>query len=206
MQPREYPFRNSLFWIGLQRFLRIMMIVCSILSTGCMVYAVIWRYFFQGNFYGSDEVIMLFAFWLYFMGAAYGSFENTHIKADLLQVYIHNLRTKDTVALIAQLLTVAVNTVILIWATEYFFSEIEKWGLSTALKIPLIIPKSSVFFGILLMEFYHVYYLICDIIAFRKFGVFSQPQPGDFVTESFKKRYPDCTVPLKQNINKKEAD
>ena len=61
------------------------MIIGSIASTGCMVYSVVLRYCFKQNFYGSDEVIMLFAFWLYFMGAVYGSYENSHIKADLLK-------------------------------------------------------------------------------------------------------------------------
>ena len=78
---------------------------------------------------------MLFAFWLYFMGAVYGSYEDSHIKADLLNVYIRNMRCKDGLALISQALTVLVNTIVLIWAAKYFSGEIAKWGLSTSLKI-----------------------------------------------------------------------
>ena len=165
-----------------------------------MVYSVVLRYVFKGNFYGSDEVIMLFAFWLYFMGAVYGSYENSHIKADLLNVYIKNMRKKDAVALLGQFLTIVVNTIVLVWAIRYFGSEIAKGGLSTGLKIPLVIPKSAVFFGFLLMEFYHVVYFIKNTLAFIRKGYFSEPQDGDYVTDALKAKFPECSAPTKAEV------
>lgn len=197
MSSRSFALTQSKGWKGLAWLIKWLMIACSIISTGCMVYSVVLRYVFKGNFYGSDEVIMLFAFWLYFMGAVYGSYENSHIKADLLNVYIKNMRKKDAVALLAQLLTIVVNTLVLIWATRYFSSEIAKGGLSTGLKIPLVIPKSAVFFGFLLMEFYHVVYFIQHLISYIRNGYFSEPQEGDYVTEAFKAKFPECSAPTK---------
>ena len=162
-----------------------------------MVWAVIKRYFFKGNLYGSDEIIMLFAFWLYFMGAVYGSYEDSHIKADLLNVYIRNMRCKDGLALISQALTVLVNTIVLVWAAKYFSGEIAKWGLSTSLKIPLVIPKASVFFGFLLMEFYHVYYLQRNLRTYLREGYYTRPVPGDYVSDRLKEKYPAITLPNK---------
>lgn len=181
-------------------------------STACMVYSVILRYVFKGNFYGSDEVIMLFAFWLYFMGAAYGSFEDSHIKADLLSVYLKDMHIKDLFTIISEFLTVIVNTIVLSWATRFFFSEIAKWGLSTSLKIPLIIPKSSIFFGFLLMEFYHVYYLQRHLHMYIKTGVCSDPRPGDYISESLRNKHPELKdIPTKAELQAsgnqgKEAD
>ena len=189
------------FWKFLHNAIKWLMITGSVVSTTCMVYAVIKRYLFKGNFYGSDEIIMLFAFWLYFMGAAYGSFENSHIKADLLNVYIRNMRIKDGVGLLAQFCTVLVNTVVLLWATRYFALEIRRWGLSTALKIPLVIPKSSVFFGFLLMEFYHVFYLLHDLRLFLREGHFSEPRPGDYFTARTKAKYPAAAIPTKEEAD-----
>lgn len=153
-------------WKMLHRSIKFLMTACNVIAASCMVYAVVKRYLFRGNFYGSDEVIMLFAFWLYFLGAAYGSFEDSHIKADLLSVYLKRDRVKDAMSLVAQTLTVVVNTIVLVWAARYFSLEVKRWGLSTSLKIPLVIPKSSIFFGFLLMEFYHVVYLVG---GFRRF-------------------------------------
>lgn len=190
----------------------VLMVVGSVASTACMVYAVIIRYVFKSNFYGSDEVIMLFAFWLYFMGAAYGSFENSHIKADLLSVYLKNMHLKDASTILSEILTVIVNTIILCWATRFFFSEIAKWGLSTSLKIPLIIPKSSIFFGFLLMEFYHVYYLQRHLRMYIKTGICSEPRPGDYISDRLRSTHPELKdIPTKaelmtQEIQREEAN
>lgn len=197
MSKQPFDLNQTLFGKVLITIVKWLMIIGSVVSTACMAYAVIKRYVFSGNFYGSEEVIMLFAFWLYFMGAVYGSFEDSHIKADLLNVYINNMRIKDGVALLAQVTTVVVNTIILMWATRYFFGEIAKWGLSTSLKIPLVIPKSAVFFGFLLMEFYHVYYLIQNSLNYFKNGYFTKPRSGDYVTQKVKEKY-NCAVPTKE--------
>ena len=200
MSSKSFDLTQSLAWKGLSEVIRWLMIACSVISTGCMVYSVVLRYVFKGNFYGSDEVIMLFAFWLYFMGAVYGSYENSHIKADLLNVYIKNMRKKDAVALLGQFLAIVVNTIVLVWAIRYFGSEIAKGGLSTGLKIPLVIPKSAVFFGFLLMEFYHVVYFIKNTLAFIRKGYFSEPQDGDYVTDALKAKFPECSAPTKAEV------
>lgn len=202
---KSFDLTQTKGWKGLSEIIRWLMIACSVISTGCMVYSVVLRYVFKGNFYGSDEVIMLFAFWLYFMGAVYGSYENSHIKADLLNVYIKNMRKKDAVALLGQILTIVVNTIVLVWAVRYFGGEIAKGGLSTGLKIPLVIPKSAVFFGFLLMEFYHVVYFIKNTMAFVRKGYFSEPQDGDYVTEAFKAKFPESTAPLKAEVEAAKA-
>lgn len=199
MEAKSFDLTKTIFWKGLHYAVVVLMVVGSVVSTACMVYAVILRYVFKGNFYGSDEIIMLFAFWLYFMGAAYGSFEDSHIKADLLSTYIRDMHKKDALAIVAQALTVIVNTIVLVWATRYFISEITKWGLSTSLKIPLIIPKSSIFFGFLIMEFYHVYYLQRDLRRYIRTGVCSEPRPGDFVTAALKQKHPELkAIPTKE--------
>ena len=111
------------------------------IATGCIIYAVILRYIFKSNFYGSDEVILLFAFWLYFMGAVYGSYEDSHIKADLVNVYVKNIRVKDFISLIAQVIMIIVNIVLIIWAWDYFLWGLEKMPRSTGLNPPGYSPK-----------------------------------------------------------------
>ncbi|MEA5011986.1 MAG: TRAP transporter small permease [Angelakisella sp.] len=197
MAKERFDLEKTLFWKVLHNMVKWLMIIGSVCSTAIMVWAVIKRYFFKGNLYGSDEIIMLFAFWLYFMGSVYGSYEDSHIKADLLNVYIRNIRYKDGLSLVAQGLTVLVNTIVLVWATKYFTGEIAKWGLSTSLKIPLVIPKSSVFFGFLLMEFYHVYYLQRNIRIYLREGYYTTAVPGDYVSDRLKEKYPSITLPNK---------
>ena len=199
--------RNTIFWNALQKFMRIILISCSVISTGCILYAVFLRYILKGNFYGSDEIILLFAFWLYFIGAAYGSYENSHIKADLLNVYIRNMRYKDGLNLIAQAMTVLVNCILLIWAFDSLRWALEKMPLTTSLKIPVAIPRSAIFVGLLLMAFYHIYYLYENTYKFIKKGYFSEPNSDDYLSEKQKKKFHNDNIPTKSDLlNMKIAD
>lgn len=192
--------RDTLFWNGLKKFMRTVLVLCSVISTGCILYAVFLRYVLKSNFYGSDEIILLFAFWLYFIGAAHGSYENSHIKADLLNMYIRNMRYKDGLNLIAQAATVLVNCVLLVWSFDSLSWTLDKMPLTTSLKIPLAIPKSAIFFGLLLMAFYHIFYLYENTFNFIQKGYFSVPQSNDYVSEKHKKRFPEDSTPTNSEL------
>lgn len=196
----EIDITKTLFWKTLRALVKFVMILCSAASTACIIYAVILRYIFKSNFYGSDEVILMFAFWLYFTGAVYGSYENSHIKADLINVYVKNIRTKDFINLIAQAIMTAVNLILVIWAWDYFMWGLEKMPLSTGLKIPLVIPQSAVFFGLLLMMFYHIVYFVRNIYRYVNLGYYSDPQYGDYMTAAVKSKFPYADIPLKEEV------
>lgn len=166
--------KDSAFWKILLKTEQALMIICSSAMALLIVFNVVLRYVFNQNFYGSEEIILIFAFWLYFLGAAYGSMENSHIKADLANVYIKNQRAKEGVALIAMMVTTTVNLIILKWALDYMIWDIIKMPKSTGLKIPLIVPQSAIFVGLALMAFYHVYYLVTGLRAYFK----NEPPPA----------------------------
>lgn len=192
--------RDTAFWKILVKLMKVVLIICSVGSTGCIVAAAFMRYCLNMNFYGSEEIILLFAFWLYFIGASYGSFENSHIKADLMNMYIRNMRYKDGLNLIAQFLTTCVNLVFLVWAFQSLLWAMQKNPLTTALKIPIAIPKSAIFVGFLLMAFYHIYYLYDNFRHYRKDGYFSIPGEKDYVSEDFKMKYPNSPAPTKAEL------
>lgn len=155
--------KDTAFWNILLKVQRVLMVICSSAVALLIVFSVVLRYIFSKNFYGSEEIILIFAFWLYFLGASYGSYENSHIRADLLNVYLKNKRVKEGMALIALMVTTTVNLVITKWALDYMIWDIIKMPKTTGLKIPLIVPQSAIFFGLVLMAFYHVYYLITGL-------------------------------------------
>jgi len=196
----KFDVTKTRFWKFLLVLVKYLMVACSIIATGCIIYAVILRYIFKSNFYGSDEVILLFAFWLYFMGAVYGSYEDSHIKADLVNVYVKNIRVKDFISLIAQVIMIIVNIVLIIWAWDYFLWGLEKMPRSTGLKIPLVIPQSAIFFGFLLMVFYHIVHFIRNTYRYFHFGYYSVPQYGDYISAAAKKKFPQAEIPLKEEV------
>lgn len=196
----QFDITKTRSWNILLSLVRYIMIMCSVVSTGCIIYCCVLRYIFKSNFYGSDEIILLFAFWLYFMGAVYGSYEDSHIKADLVSVYVKNIRIKDFSNLIALFITIVVNVIITTWAWNYFMWGLEKMPLSTGLKIPLVIPQSAIFFGMLLMAFYHIFHFIRNTYRYISAGHYSVPQDGDYMTAATKAKFPQADVPLKEEI------
>lgn len=196
----SHSLQDAIFWRSIVKIMRIAMVICSAATTGCILVAVVMRYILKSNFYGSDEIILVFAFWLYFMGAAYGSYENSHIKADLLNMYIKNMHYKDMLNLIAQMLTVLVNVVLMVWACQFMLWAWEKNPLTTALKIPILIPRSAIFIGLALMLFYHVYYLIVNFRSLLRYGYFSTQNDGDYISQNFRDRDPECRIPTKAEL------
>ena len=191
---------DTAFWKILIKIMRIVLIICSVVSTGCILVAVVLR-MMGHNFYGSDEIILLFAMWLYFIGAAYGSYENSHIKADLLNMYIKNMHYKDLMNLIAQGLTTIINAILVVWATDTMIWTLTRNPATTSLKIPIAIPKGAIFIGLCLMLFFHVYYLYKNYKKYKKFGYFSSPNEGDYIDEKYKKLDPSCAIPTKMELN-----
>lgn len=202
MSSSSFSLDKTLFWKILLWIIRIVMVSCSTAVTLVIVYSCVLRYFFGGNFYGSEDVILLFAFWLYFIGAAHGSFENSHIKADLISVYVRDLRKKDFLGLLALFLTIVVNFILLYWAWNYFLWGLDKMALSTALKIPLVITQSAIFFGLLLMGFYHIYYFQRNLRLYIRKGYFTTPQDGDFLSQKAIEKYGASAVPTKEEANR----
>lgn len=58
-----------------------------ILTVALVFCTVLMRYVFKLNIYGSDELITLVTMWMYFFGAIYCSFEESHLQGDLLSTF-----------------------------------------------------------------------------------------------------------------------
>lgn len=198
-------FENTGFWKILKCLIEWLMIICSVGCSGVIIISTIMRYFLTKNWYGSDEIILIFAFWLYFMGAAYGSYENSHIKADIVASLAKNIRRKDLLSLLAQAVLVIVNFVLITWAIPYLTDAIVRMPSTTALSIPLFIPKIAILLGLVLMEFYHVYYLIKNFVNFRRIGYFSEPNDYDFFPRSLMEKYPNTGLPDKEEMEARRA-
>lgn len=50
MAKEPFDLTKTRFWTILHQLIKWLMIIASVCSTGCMVYAVIKRYCFKGNF------------------------------------------------------------------------------------------------------------------------------------------------------------
>ncbi|QJB57380.1 TRAP transporter small permease [Pseudodesulfovibrio sp. zrk46] len=167
MQPIEFAPRLPL-WNVLGKFQKTVMAATSILIVGMICYTVIARYVFGSDFYGSEELIQMLAFWLYFMGAAQGSREKSQISADILTCYVTNAKWCRIAQLVKDVVTVAICLLVTYWACLFVGWGIQMMPKSPVFRLPMLIPHTAIGLGFVLMSLYHVVYLIQDFMTHIK--------------------------------------
>lgn len=153
---------RTAFWKALAKFLRFGLILSSILVTMITFAAVITRAL-NINFLGYEEILIICAFWLYMLGTAYGSYEDSHIKADVIVVMMPEGRTKSLLALIRNSLSLILGIIFLLWALQLFQWTIIMENKTPVWRIPMTVSQSSLLFGLTVASFYHAVYLYDEI-------------------------------------------
>jgi len=149
--------------------------VGSVALTCIIAGAAAARYIFKTNFYGYEEIAVLVAFWLYFMGAAYGAYNNTHVSADVVDAYFPPGRTKRFLTFVRWLITVCVCGLFAFYGYGFFeFGFVGPLGnfqfLPTSMvwRIPLWTSYSAIFAGLIFMEIYFLRNLVTSAVALFK--------------------------------------
>lgn len=141
----------------LQKFI---MVVGGAVVGGLIVTEVFLRYVLGSPLFGIEELILFIGMWLYFMGAAYGAYERSHIKAELVNIWCKSDRSLAILRTIASIFTVVLAITLVSWTYPYFMWEMKRGGTSQALLLPKIICQSAVFTGSILMAFYFTLELV----------------------------------------------
>ena len=135
----------------------------AFVSVACLIMAftfmcvVILRYGFQADLFAYEEWLLIICFWLYFMGSALGTYENSHVNADLLDHLMDNPRLGWLRAVVVCIIELGISLVIVYWAVLMIQDEVAtypNWQATIALKIPFVVPRIGVLVGFGLMSFY----------------------------------------------------
>lgn len=143
--------------LGLQRW--IMFLSCAAIIVGLFA-EVLGRYVFSASIFGLNEVVMIPAIWMYFMGASYAAHRGEHISANFLQVYARSDRSKAILRLVITAISLVLGVVFTYWASYYVFDSFQRNGTTSIFDIPLVIPQSAVVVSFVLM----VMYTIVDLL------------------------------------------
>ncbi|MBY4678391.1 TRAP transporter small permease [Marinobacterium arenosum] len=145
--------------LGIKHYL---LAISSLILAFVFFAVVILRYLFEADLFAYEEWVLMIAFWIYFLGGALGSYENTHVKADFLLSLIDNVRTKWLVVNFTILVEVLIGVVLTYWGWLMLAEELAAyphWQTTTGLELPFVIPKLGIFVGFLLMTFYTALHL-----------------------------------------------
>lgn len=121
---------------------------------GIMLFQVLTRYVFKTFVLGTDELAGHCALWLYFFGAAYGSYEQSHIKAEFARLIVKKEKILVLLNAITAGLSVVVSSVMAKWSYDYVVWAVLTKQKMPSLKWPTFYFQLPIFLGFLLMTIY----------------------------------------------------
>ncbi|MEM5581565.1 MULTISPECIES: TRAP transporter small permease subunit [unclassified Roseibium] len=124
---------------------------------------VITRYVLQVPVMGLEETILFPTLWLYILGAVNASRENTHIRANVLEIFLKTERQHTILAIIGEIISLAVGLWLLYWAWDYTSYAWRVWRESPTLYIPTFYADVALVTGLFLMMVYTALYLLGHI-------------------------------------------
>lgn len=136
--------------------MKIIIIFITFMAACTMFLQVISRYVFEIAISGLDEITGHTAVWLYLMGAAYGSFNRSQIKAEMAHLVIKNRRVLYLIRAIATSIAVVVACFMVSWSFEYIQWSIKKHEITPTLQLPTVIFQISILIGAILMVFFFI--------------------------------------------------
>ena len=139
-----------------------LLVLASLTMAVVFFFVVVMRYGFQGDLFAYEEWVLVIAFWLYFIGGAQGSWDDTHIKADFLSAFIANSNMRWLLSLLTNALELFVLCVLTWWALIMVGEDVAKypqWPTTVAWKIPYTLPRLGICVGLALMTIYSLLHL-----------------------------------------------
>jgi TRAP-type transport system small permease protein len=131
-------------------------IIVTIMASCSMLLQVVARYVFEISISGLDELTGHTAVWMYLMGAAYGSFERSQIKAEMIHLFIKNKRILYAIRAMATTIGAVVAGYMVVWSFGYIKWSIMKHEVTPTLQLPTVIFQIAIFIGALLMVAYFI--------------------------------------------------
>lgn len=132
-----------------------------------MMLELLVRFFFKQSIFGLSDFIGFSSVWLYAMGAAYASYERSHIKAEFINVFAKSYRVRNLSRFISACISVGMSAVFTKWSWDLCVYSVSVKEVTQAYPVPKVIFQSSFFFGGILMVIYFFWEAIDCFSDFR---------------------------------------
>ena len=136
------------------RCLSPIVVILSLVVAVGMVTGIIARSVLRKPLLGLEEIILLSVMWLYMLGAALASRDNSHLTADFLSDYMPANDFRRLLQLLARLLVLIAALAFVVWSVDLF-----RWGFTMeqstpVIKLPYYLVQSSMFIAAAIMAIY----------------------------------------------------
>ena len=145
-------------------------IICCVAIVLLVFVSVAMRYIFKSSFQGMEELIMLFAFGIYFIGAALSSREETQITADVMSLVVKKSRSQNLLRAFQNLADGVLIGICGVFSLEEMFFVLDAGSRTAGLKLPLWVIYMVIFIGLFLMAFYALVHSVEYFVKFLRYG------------------------------------
>ncbi|MCB9946677.1 MAG: TRAP transporter small permease subunit [Rhodospirillaceae bacterium] len=121
---------------------------------------VITRYVLQVPVLGMEDIMLYPTLWLYILGSVNASRENTHIRANVLEIFLKTERAHRILAIVGEIISLIVGLWLLTWAWDYTRYAWRTWRESPTLYIPTFYADIALLVGLALMMMYTARHLL----------------------------------------------
>lgn len=154
-------------WRGFLSLEHITLFIMCMLLVLLIFSSVLMRYVFKINYIGIDDLSTLTGYWIYFVGAACCSYEQSHISADLATVLWKEGKSKQIFLLIRSIVTAVLFLIATYCSFDLIVYAFEAGTTTISLKIPLQYMYAPICTGFVLMSIYQCYHVVMNILDIR---------------------------------------
>lgn len=147
------------------RFASVLLTVLICLVAIGQFVQVITRYVLEIPVMGLEESLLYPTLWLYMMGAVNASRENTHIRANVLEIFLSTERQHQVLAVIGEVISLIVGTWLTTWAWDFTKYSMRVWRESPTLYLPTFYVDVALFVGMVLMMIFTAWHLLMHLRA-----------------------------------------
>lgn len=129
---------------------------------------VITRYVLEIPVMGMEELMMYPILWLYMLGAVNASRENTHIRANVLDVFIKSPRKQTILNIISEVVSIIVLSWLIYWAWDFTRYILRVWKESPTLYLPTFYADISLLVCLSLMTLFTLWHIVRMMMSLKQ--------------------------------------
>lgn len=150
----------------LSNSMKTIIILVTITAIGTMFLQVLTRYLLNISITGLDEFTGHTAVWMYLIGAAYGTYDRSQIKAEMLHLIFKSPNILNFSKILTSAISIVVAGYMTVWSYEYVVWSITRHETTPALQIPTVYFQVSFLISAILMVIYFTVEFIDNVRFF----------------------------------------
>ncbi|SIS90141.1 TRAP transporter small permease [Paracoccus saliphilus] len=147
----------------LVHIIRPVVIVIGLGVSLLLVVGIVSRAFLGEPVFGLEEIMLLSIMWFYMLGATLASRENSHLKADFLDVITENPAAHRVAAIAATVISICASLAFCYWAADFILFSLSRGQTTPVFGIPFWVSQLSILVAAILLTAYLIRNLVIEL-------------------------------------------